>query len=136
MGLLLSLLRCWAHLAVNTAPSWGWHDVFPTRHGVWPRSLSPLPQHVGCHPKNQNPTQSTFPPNPKKIAFQHPPLFPRPPQPLESLPPFAIIVGAITAMGGIQYMVHHAYEAGPRCTLNVDPLSLKAPVFNLPEMCV
>jgi NADH dehydrogenase (ubiquinone) 1 alpha subcomplex subunit 1 len=27
--------------------------------------------------------------------------------PYESFPPFAIIVGAITAMGGIQYLVHH-----------------------------
>lgn len=26
--------------------------------------------------------------------------------PLESLPPFAIIVGAITAIGGIQYAAH------------------------------
>jgi NADH dehydrogenase (ubiquinone) 1 alpha subcomplex subunit 1 len=35
-------------------------------------------------------------------------------QPIESLPPFAIIVGAITAMGGVQYLVHHAYEGKPK----------------------
>ena len=33
--------------------------------------------------------------------------------PYESFPPFAIIVGAITAMGGIQYLVHHVYERKP-----------------------
>jgi NADH dehydrogenase (ubiquinone) 1 alpha subcomplex subunit 1 len=35
-------------------------------------------------------------------------------QPFESFPPFAIIVGAITAMGGVQYLVHHAYEGKPK----------------------
>jgi NADH dehydrogenase (ubiquinone) 1 alpha subcomplex subunit 1 len=34
--------------------------------------------------------------------------------PYESFPPFAIIVGAITAMGGIQYLVHHVYEGKPK----------------------
>ena len=38
----------------------------------------------------------------------------RPQQPFESFPPFAIIVGAITAMGGVQYLVHHAYEGKPK----------------------
>ena len=40
----------------------------------------------------------------------------RPQQPFESFPPFAIIVGAITAMGGVQYLVHHAYEGKPKPT--------------------
>ena len=34
--------------------------------------------------------------------------------PYESFPPFAIIVGAITAMGGVQYLVHHVYEGKPK----------------------
>ena len=34
--------------------------------------------------------------------------------PYASFPPFAIIVGAITAMGGVQYLVHHVYEGKPK----------------------
>ena len=33
---------------------------------------------------------------------------------MESIPPFAIIVGAITAMGGLQYLVHGAAYDKPR----------------------
>ena len=33
---------------------------------------------------------------------------------MESLPPLAIIVGAITAMGGIQFLVHHAAFGKPK----------------------
>jgi NADH dehydrogenase (ubiquinone) 1 alpha subcomplex subunit 1 len=33
---------------------------------------------------------------------------------VESIPPFAIIVGAITAMGGLQYLTHGAAYAKPR----------------------
>jgi NADH dehydrogenase (ubiquinone) 1 alpha subcomplex subunit 1 len=35
-------------------------------------------------------------------------------QPVESVPPFAIIVGAITAMGGLQYLVHGTAYGKPR----------------------
>jgi len=35
-------------------------------------------------------------------------------QPVESIPPFAIIVGAITAMGGLQYLTHGAAYGKPR----------------------
>jgi NADH dehydrogenase (ubiquinone) 1 alpha subcomplex subunit 1 len=48
---------------------------------------------------------SPWPKKPKKNSLL---------QPIESLPPFAIIVAAITAMGGVQYLVHHAYEGKPK----------------------
>jgi len=38
--------------------------------------------------------------------------------PIESVPPFAIIVAAITAMGGIQYWVHVAYEGRPKASMD------------------
>ncbi|OUS49682.1 hypothetical protein BE221DRAFT_189018 [Ostreococcus tauri] len=34
--------------------------------------------------------------------------------PIESVPPFAIIVGAITAMGGLQYLAHGVGNDRPR----------------------
>jgi NADH dehydrogenase (ubiquinone) 1 alpha subcomplex subunit 1 len=34
--------------------------------------------------------------------------------PYESFPPFAIIVGAITAMGGVHYAVQMLYEGKPK----------------------
>ena len=47
-------------------------------------------------------------------SLTHRPLRAPPLQPYESFPPFAIIVGAITAMGGVQYLVHHAFEGKPK----------------------
>jgi len=35
-------------------------------------------------------------------------------QPLESIPPFVIIIGAIGAMGGLQYLVHNVAYDKPR----------------------
>ena len=35
-------------------------------------------------------------------------------QPVESIPPFAIIVGAIGAMGGLQYLAHGVGNSKPR----------------------
>lgn len=52
-------------------------------------------------------TTHAFPPRRRAVARNQS-------QPFESFPPFAIIVGAITAMGGVQYLVHHAYEGKPK----------------------
>lgn len=69
---------------------------------------------VTARTRNASPRRADLAPSLRAVPLRRAVVARNQPQPFESFPPFAIIVGAITAMGGVQYLVHHAYEGKPK----------------------